>query len=102
MSLTRQQLESMLALHKASLRSSDDAEDALHYLYAMKAWGDEILTLALEAEGYQSRVAELTAALGYYAEARNYGDKGLPANDAYDSMKLPGSRARAAMEGQRG
>ena len=51
-------------------------------------------------DAYEER-DRLRAALTYYAEPRNHHDAYLHTNDSYDDLKLPGSRARAALEGRK-
>ena len=50
-------------------------------------------------DAYEER-DRLRTALAYYAEPRNHHDDYLHTNDSYDDLKLPGSRARAALEGR--
>ena len=50
--------------------------------------------------GLQTERDRLRTALAYYAEPRNHHDDYLHTNDSYDDLKLPGSRARAALEGR--
>ena len=55
--------------------------------------GDRLDIVLGQLEGYRQ-------ALEYYAEPRNFGDGYLAKNDAYDDLKLPGSRARRVLAGK--
>ena len=74
-------------------RLMDDAQKYPLAVEYARSCEREIVTLHEERD-------RLRAALTYYAEPRNHHDDYLKTNDSYDDMKLPGSRARAALEGR--
>ena len=70
---------------------------------SLVAYGPVVLlkptTVTELLDAYEER-DRLRTALAYYAEPRNHHDDYLHTNDSYDDLKLPGSRARAALEGR--
>ena len=93
------ELTELLDAYEERERLRDEIERAAQLAVEAK---NTILKLrgSLDFAQTETERDRLRTALAYYAEPRNHHDDYLHTNDSYDDLKLPGSRARAALEGR--